>query len=464
MQLVEQDSRPNETVHATEPVTRAWKKPMKVLFLGASFNADNKGLGALASGTLASVFRSFPKSEVRVLDYGKEPLAYAVRQGQRTVSVPLINLRFSKKLLLKNNIARLLAMAWVLRLVPVASLRNKVLFNNVSLKAVQEAEAAIAIAGGDSFSDIYGMMRLYYMSLPQILALLMGKPLVLLPQTYGPFKSRTARWIARFILKRAKLIYSRDQEGLKVVADLLGRNDPRARFAYDMGFALEPLPPAQEVQDRLRELKQKGSLVGFNVSGLLHMGGYKRNNMFGLKSDYPSLVRAILDFLITKQGCQVLLVPHVFGDKEDSESDIPACKRIMSELGEKYKGRLYYLEGNFDQHEIKYGIGQCDFFLGSRMHACIAALSQCVPAVGLAYSRKFAGVLDSVGGGSRVVDLREMDESQVLVAIGQALQDKSILRQELKERMPKIKESVLNLFASEEFKDLLRENRVGLPQ
>ena len=42
-------------------------------------------------------------------------------------------------------------------------------------------------------------------------------------------------------------------------------------------------------------------------------------------------------------------------------------------------------------------IGQCDFFIGSRMHACIAALSQGVPCVGVAYSMKFAGVFDTVG-------------------------------------------------------------------
>jgi colanic acid/amylovoran biosynthesis protein len=428
--------------------------PANILLLGTNFSAENKGLGALASGTLTSVLRAFPKSQICVLDYGKEPLTYAARRGERTVSVPLINLRFSKKLFLKNNIARLLLMAWGLKLLPI-SLRKKVFSRNASLDAIDKADIITSIAGGDSFSDIYGMTRLLYVSLPQILALMLGKPLVLLPQTYGPFKSRTARRVARFILKRAKLIYSRDQEGLKVVADLLGRSDPRARFAYDMGFALEPLPPSPSVQEQLQYLRPRGNLVGFNVSGLLHMGGYLRNNMFGLKTDYPSLVRAILNFLIEKQGCEVLLVPHVFGNDENSESDVPACKRIMAELGDKYNNRLHYLEGNFDQHEIKYVIGQCGFFLGSRMHACIAALSQCVPAVGLAYSRKFAGVLDSVGGGSRVVDLRESDEQQVLAAIGQALQDKPILRHELEERMPKIKESVLNLFANDEFKELM---------
>ena len=38
------------------------------------------------------------------------------------------------------------------------------------------------------------------------------------------------------------------------------------------------------------------------------------------------------------------------------------------------------------------------------MHACIAALSQTVPAVAIAYSRKFLGVMETIGVEDIVVD------------------------------------------------------------
>jgi len=71
----------------------------------------------------------------------------------------------------------------------------------------------------------------------------------------------------------------------------------------------------------------------------------------------------------------------------------------------------------YDQHEIKGVIGQCDFFIGSRMHACIAALSQGVPCVGIAYSMKFQGVFDSDGMHGWVVDAREATEAQAITRI-----------------------------------------------
>jgi polysaccharide pyruvyl transferase WcaK-like protein len=59
----------------------------------------------------------------------------------------------------------------------------------------------------------------------------------------------------------------------------------------------------------------------------------------------------------------------------------------------------------------------CDFFVGSRMHACIAALSQGIPTVGVAYSRKFAGVFDIVGAADWVVDGRTATDGEAVERI-----------------------------------------------
>jgi colanic acid/amylovoran biosynthesis protein len=73
------------------------------------------------------------------------------------------------------------------------------------LQAVQEADVALAVSGGDSFSDIYGLGRFMYVALPQLLVMAVGKPLVLLPQTIGPFAGPTARAIARAIVRYSRL-------------------------------------------------------------------------------------------------------------------------------------------------------------------------------------------------------------------------------------------------------------------
>jgi colanic acid/amylovoran biosynthesis protein len=433
------------------PVDTQPKGDKVVALLGASFNSGNHGVGALASGTLSALLHAQPEARLVFLDYAREAVAGNDRVGERAVRVEMINLRFSKKPWQENHIARLLLLALWIKLMP-SGVRRRIVQGNSWLRDICGTRVCLSIAGGDSFSDIYGMQRLLYVALPQVLVLLLGKPLVLMPQTYGPFKSPLARALAGWIFKRASAIYSRDQEGLQTVRQLAGAAGGRARFAYDMGFALEPLPPADDVRKQLEVIQQNGPMVGLNVSGLLYAGGYTRNNMFGLQLDYAALVRSLLDEIIRKGDAQVLLVPHVFGGPEVMESDTAACERIHAEFGQQYAGRLHYLRGNFDQHEIKYIIGRCGFFLGSRMHACIGALSQGVPTVGLAYSRKFVGVLDSIGGGSRVVDLRQLDEAQILAAVREAFAQRDVLRGQLEKKMPAIRQSVSGLFAGDDFK------------
>jgi polysaccharide pyruvyl transferase WcaK-like protein len=96
---------------------------------------------------------------------------------------------------------------------------------------------------------------------------------------------------------------------------------------------------------------------------------------------------------------------------------------------------------------MKYLIGQCDFFIGSRMHACIAALSQGVPAVGLAYSRKFLGVLRSIGVENLAVDLRECDIEKISELISVTYLSREKIQSDLARRIPPVRQTVANLFA-----------------
>ena len=47
--------------------------------------------------------------------------------------------------------------------------------------------------------------------------------------------------------------------------------------------------------------------------------------------------------------------------------------------------------------EAKSYIAALDFFMGARMHACIAAFSSGVPVMPMAYSRKFEGLFGTIG-------------------------------------------------------------------
>lgn len=76
----------------------------------------------------------------------------------------------------------------------------------------------------------------------------------------------------------------------------------------------------------------------------------------------------------------------------------------------------------------------CSFFIGARMHACIAALSQCIAAVGIAYSKKFKGVFETVGVADLVADPRTMEKEELIKIICNALQDRGQIKAQLKKK------------------------------
>ena len=434
-------------------VTREYSAtPIKIGILGATFETGNMGLGALAAGTVQCIRYEYPNADVFLMDYLHEETARQVRIDGRYLTVPLLNMRFSKKIFLPNNIALLIFLTLVSKLIPGQKLKRKFINRNRYLREIADTHGFVSLAGGDSFADIYGFSRLLYVALPQLLVLLAGKRLILMPQTYGPFRGAWARAIARFILRRAEMIYSRDVSGVEGIASMLGlpAGSPKVRFCYDIGFLLEPDAPAHlKIEGISLSHRSNATLVGVNVSGLLLMEGYTRNNMFGLKVSYRSLIQQIVEHLLQQPNVNVLLVPHVFGEEAGSETDTLACNAIFEELRGKYEGRLGVVRGHYNQNEIKYIIGQCDFFVGSRMHACIAAVSQSVPAVSIAYSDKFVGVMKAVGVESLVADPRRMTVDEILAHVSSNLHGREALHRQLLQRMPQVKRTILNTIADE---------------
>ena len=418
-------------------------KKNKVLVLGAKYGTGNMGVDALLSGSIASVLHADSKTEIVLLDFSHEARTHRVPGPQGEVEVRQENLRFSWKLWLKNNGFRLLVLALLMRALPIPAFRRRVLATHPALEVIGDSTVALSLAGGDSFSDIYGFRRLLYVCLPQFIVLALGCPLVLLPQTLGPFKAGWAKWMGRRVMRGAIKVYSRDLASLELGREMLGENANHLAYSQDMAFALVPRAPEGGLPEWVT--RRERPLVGLNVSGLLYMGGYDHCNMFGLRGDYVELMRQIVRSFTGPGQSDVVLVTHVTGNWE---GDNKACADLYEELHAECGGRLHLADPAYDHREIKYLIGKCDFFLGARMHACIAALSQGVPAVGLAYSRKFAGVFESVGVPELVADLTKLGNEEAIGRVGDAFLHRDSFREELARAAAAARSAALGLYGA----------------
>lgn len=427
-------------------------KPMRIGLLGASFDSGNMGVSALAESSIKIIVNRWPNAKVILLGSGRELGEHRLKIGDKDLCIREQPIRFCKNIFLDNHFLVLCLYALLFKVFRWEKLKRFCARRNTSLYCITQMDMVAVITGGDSFSDIYGMRRFTLGSLRKWLVLLFNKDMVMLPQTYGPFERPLARVMARYILKKASLVYSRDQAGIDYVNKLLnkGAKNGKVRFAPDVAFVLDSREPKHLTIEPSAKIRGQNSIVvGLNISGLLFNGGYRRNNMFGLKTDYRELICEIIRMLLKKEEVVVLLIPHVFPPAGyEVESDSDACLKIYEQLRQIYSGRIFLVKGEYDQGEIKYIIGLSDFFIGSRMHACIAALSQNIPCVGVAYSEKFHGVFKSIKLEYCVADARSCDEKQVVEKINLVIERKDEIHEHLRDIMPEVRANILNIFKS----------------
>jgi polysaccharide pyruvyl transferase WcaK-like protein len=405
------------------------------------------GVRALGESSIKCIFAHWPDARVILRTEEDEVPPTFTFKGQE-FSVENKNLWFGRNIFKPQNVYVLLMYALLLKVIPASWLKKALMARNPYFKDIMETDIVVDITAGDSFSDLYGMRRLIFGSLFKWLFLLCGKKFVMLPQTYGPFNKFISKVIARSVLARTTAIYSRDREGVEYVRTLLGKAADKMtiQFIPDVAFVLDAEKPDSTVIEKLESAKAAGHvIVGFNISGLLYNDA-EAKRQFGIKSDYQQLVSEIIQLFMAYQNTVVVLVPHVFAKTGRIESDPDACRQVYKLLADKYPNKILLTEETLDHKQVKYLISRCDFFLGSRMHSCIAAISQSVPAIGLAYSGKFIGVFDSVGVGESIVDLRTQDEQQILASVQEIFKKRQQIAENLCVTIPKVQEKVLGLF------------------
>lgn len=288
--------------------------------------------------------------------------------------------------------------------------------------AIKRADLVFDIGGGDSFTDIYGPKRFGTIWITKWRSVLAGKPLFLSPQTVGPFETVWARTLARRIMNRAELVVTRDAPStaflkeLGVTAEMMEATDVAMGLPYD--------PPAPRQGGKVR--------VGLNVSGLMFSGGYTQNNQFGLKSDYPTLIRDIIAWFAARDDVELHLVGHVQSREQPVEDD----HRVSEALAAEFPGTI--VSPWFKSPtEAKTYIADLDFFMGARMHATIAAFSSGVPVIPMAYSRKFAGVFGTLGY-AHVADCKAESADEILERITAGFENRTTLKAEVEDAMTRV--------------------------
>ena len=238
-----------------------------------------------------------------------------------------------------------------------------------------------ALNGGDGFSDIYGSHIFKSRLVDTRIAIGRNIPLIIMPQTIGPFETSSCLSTAEHILKYAKKIYIRDDKFVGTLKEL----GLSYVLTKDLSYFMYPKP---------LDIFIKSNAIGINVSGLAYS-----NSFCGFEGQFDNYKHLIL-LIINKfrsLGNPVYLIPHSYNynEPERNNDDLVACRGIMNCLDDVTDVQI--IDMDLIAPEIKFVISKMSYFIGTRMHANFASIFTGVPLYGLAYSYKFEGAFKANG-------------------------------------------------------------------
>jgi colanic acid/amylovoran biosynthesis protein len=391
----------------------------RILIAGGGLDSTNQGINAITLGTIACIQKTYPNASITVLGIN------APAWLETTTKVTLDDGWLAVTAVRTSN--RDALMGFLRTLIPRAWAQSRL------LECFQGVDAVVDVSEGDGFGETYGLKVLLRHSWAKVLALRTRKPLLLFPQTLGPFHSLIGKSWGSYVLRRTKIICVREVLSEEIAKSLVG-NQTAVFCLADMAFLMKPA-------DVEWDLPLSKPTIGINVSGLLFGGRRQIRHRSGEVLDYAAFIETLVRRLVAETRCSILLVPHVYA-ADSARDDLAACKQIHTRLADLQE-KVWPLTKSWSAQEIKGLVGQCEFFVGSRMHSCIAALSQGVPTVPVSYSHKFAGVMEQFSLANWVADPTEETGEQMIEHVLAGFQHRKEIKAQIISHLPKIKDDAM---------------------
>ena len=363
------------------------QKNFFILISGFNLNDSNRGTAALAYGSLSFLTKEgFLDENNQVLviwPYGNPfkltnfvDREESISQGNRTYKITYRSIWKFEYFLLRHGI-----------IIPFSKLN----------KLLRKVKLFAAINCGDGFSDIYGTKIFNERLYDTFAAIKKNIPLIILPQTLGPFANLNNYTKAKQILSYAKQIYVRDNKFISNL-DEIGVQYIETK---DLSYYMLPEPFDIDIKD---------GAIGINISGLAYFNNF--GPLAGQFANYPLLIKEIVRYFQEKNK-YIYLISHSYDYVSPciNNDDLIASRDFYKNL--KNKHNIFLVDKNLSSPKTKYLISKMAFFVGTRMHANFAAIYTNVPLFGLAYSYKFQGAFEANGIYGQTALINNIKESDI---------------------------------------------------
>lgn len=246
-----------------------------------------------------------------------------------------------------------------------------------------EADLALGIGGGYLFASADAGSWFLSLWLMLALAVWMGKPLALLPQSIGPFGATWQRMAMAWLARRSFLVMPRDEESLETLRTLNAAKTALLWPDVALGLHCETAParaPSAQTPAPMR--------VGFTLLDWRAHG----NHAFA-QQEYETAMLALIDH-VTGAGGEAHLLCQVWGPMAHDD-DRHVTRRVMARAQNPERVVAHPVVENACDLARLYAT--MDVFVATRMHSAIFAMLGGVPTLVIGYQPKSVGLMRMLG-------------------------------------------------------------------
>ncbi|MGD9420056.1 MAG: polysaccharide pyruvyl transferase family protein [Verrucomicrobiota bacterium JB025] len=341
-----------------------------------AYDARNRGDRAIVEAQMGWIRQTMPGVEILVFSPQHECNREVFGEASRE---PLISVPGHG-----NPVARLLA--------PITDWRGFAAArrSDPRQQAFDSCDAYFMCGGGYLYSSPAPVIsrQLWTHAANGLAAIRSGKPVLAFPQSWGPVRKATDRWICHKLADALPVIVTRGNQSNQLL-DSWGYGD-KILSLPDIVTAASVLIP--DVDSWRKTARQTGSLgiapIDWSFDRKLAQDELDR---------YLGKLASTAAKWCETSGNHITLFPQV--EVEGSDDDRLIARKLHA-LFETRQIPVSVAEG-LDWNDYWRKLASQEAFIGCRMHACIFAMICGVPTVGLAYQPKFAELFEHLGWPAR---------------------------------------------------------------
>lgn len=210
-----------------------------------------------------------------------------------------------------------------------------------------------------------------------------GTKVILLPQAFGPFTSKSIKKYIHTIANNADLIFAREQISYQNLIDIVGERD-NVKLSPDFTNLIKGVVP------KTFDKSDKSFCIIPNYRMI------DKTSKEESKAYLPFLIRCT-KYLLKKQQKPFILV-------HEGKDDMQLAQNISDAVG-----GIPIVQEN-DTLKIKGIIGMCEGTIGSRFHGLVSALSQGVPSIATGWSHKYKMLFEDYDFNEGLMSVLASDE------------------------------------------------------